>query len=291
MWFFFALLATLFYCVMTEMNRAAGAGGQVLNFWRAVAATGVLLLALPLMHWPVDPDFYGVAFLYAVLHVAVFGLLYDLAAKRRSRVSAMYLPLAALAAFGFWYLLEPQAWALAMAEAALLKGLAVSSIAVMVALQFLRAHDYDRVLFLRVVPVGVAFGGLDALTKLVLQGKEPVLGVVLSYSLAAFALTAVLSAGALMLDRRVYRVFVPLYLRQGVLSGGLAVLMMGCALLALIGAPNPAYPGVVMMAGPLFIGVYHGMRGIPDSLSPLAGAVMLMGLCGLAFFSTLPLTP
>ena len=198
----------------------------------------------------------------------------------------MYIPIATITAFGFWYIFAPHEFFSLLNNPLRATGVSLSMILAVFAMQFIRKNDYGWAVFMKVLPIGLVFGLVDVGAKIVfLEGVDVFRGA-LTFNFVSFGVTSLVSllifinrrsfSDPLVWDRRV--------LWAGFISGALSVGALFCALVAIAYAPNPAFPGVVMILAPFWIFLLHKHLKVPDNANPYAGILIIFSAIGLLIF-------
>jgi hypothetical protein len=160
----------------------------------------------------------------------------------------------------------------------------LSFVLVCFSFQKLRASDTSWDSFIVVLPVGLSFGVIDALTKDVLEGAHNTYSIILSYtflSLVSCTLAAWVAAIPKPLGGRPTG-FLNGHLLWGSFWCGIwTVGMMLCGVFALSTAPNPSLPGLVMVLTPLWLFALNYFRKVEDDVSIPASILILAGSAGL----------
>ncbi len=286
MWFFWALAASFFAAVLAESNRQFKLEPQLLNAWRSTFAAVMIGFAFPLMVWPSVADhkyFYMVGTLDGVVTAIGMILFLSLAARKTGRVTSMMLPVAAIGAYATWWLIAPGERPRLVEQPVQVSVAIFSLLAICLALQKIRRNDNSWECFLIVLPVGIAFGITDALTKWVLAGSH-VYPLAIAYTFLAICVCAATAWAAAvptptggrmtgLLDRKL--------LWGGFWCGFLTAGMYLSLTFALSLSPNPTYPGIVMALAPVWLYLLHQLRHTYDDASPSASIIIILGAVGL----------
>lgn len=283
-WFLWALFASFCAAALAESNRIFRLDAQYLNAWRSTIATLFLMLALPYMEWPNLKSFYVVAAIDGVTTAIGMILFFRLAAKRTGRVSSMVLPLAAFGAYVTWWMMYPAERPDLMEEPFRVLLAAVSFTMVCMAFQKVRDNDASWESFLIVLPVGITFGIVDALTKDVLGATNNFYQPALSYTLVSLVICSLASWIAAIprpVGGRTSGLFDKNLLWGGFWCGFWTVGMMLAGVLALSAAPNPSLPSLLMALTPVWLFGYNYLRKVNDEVSIPASALIIVGAVGL----------
>jgi hypothetical protein len=283
-WLIWAVISSLCAAALAESNRIFKLNAQMLNAWRSTIALGLMAVAIPYMQWPKAQAFYTVAILDGIVTAIGMIMFFYLAARKTGRVSSMILPMAAFAAYMTWWMMRPHERP-DLTENPFQVLLAVLSfVLVCFSFQKLRNNDAGMDSFLIVLPVGLSFGVIDALTKDVLEGSHDTYSIILSYtflSLISCAIAAWIAAIPKPLGGRPTGFWNGHLLWGSFWCGIWTVGMMLCGVFALSSAPNPTLPGLVMVLTPLWLFALNFFRKVEDDVSIPASILILAGSTGL----------
>lgn len=287
-WFLWALCASLCAAALAESNRIFKLDPQYLNAWRASFAALLVGLAFPYMEWPTAPSFYIVALCDGVVTGIGMVLFFYLAAKRTGRVSSMILPLAAVGSYLTWWLLHPTERPDIFETPAQAFLAVVSATIVMVSLQRIRNNDASWESFLLVLPVGLAFGLMDALIKDVIGRDYHLYGIVLSFSFVALASCSCASWLAVIpfpVGGRSCRYNDPKLLWGSFWCAFWTAGMVLSGVFALTLAPHPTLPGLLMAMTPVWLLMLNILRRAEDDVSVISSLILIFGAIGLLLSS------
>jgi hypothetical protein len=283
-WFIWAVFSSFCAAALAESNRIFKLDASLLNAWRSTFGVALMAAALPNMHWPDNSGFYSVAVLDGVVSAIGMALFFYLAAKRTGRVSSMILPLSAFGAYVTWWMMEP-ALRPDFMESPFRVLLAVSSfVLVCISFQKVRDNDASWESFVIVLPVGIAFGVIDAMTKGVLGDNYNVYATALAYTFLSLVICAGVSWVITLrkpLGGRTTGVFDRKLLWGGFWCGFWTVGMMLASVFSLSAAPNPSLTGLVMALTPLWLFALNYFRRVEDAVSIPASLLIIAGAAGL----------
>lgn len=283
-WFLWAIAASVCAAALAESNRVFKLQARPLNAWRSTFAAFMIGAALPYMKWPDDRAFYIVAVLDGVVTAIGMILFFYMAYRKTGRVSSMMIPLSSVAAYLTWWMMRP------MERPDLLENpfqvvLAVSSFTlVCIAFQKVRDNDVSWDSFLAVLPVGLTFGVIDALTKDVLSGTHYHYQFVLAYTFVSIAVCAVaawVSVIPVPVGGRQTKLLDGSLLWGGFWCGFWTVGMMLASVLSLSAAPNPSLPALVLALTPCWLFLLNYLRRVDDDVSVASSLLILAGAVGL----------
>jgi hypothetical protein len=283
-WLVWAVISSLCAAALAESNRIFKLNAQMLNAWRSTIALVLMAATIPYMQWPDTRSFYTVAIIDGIVTAIGMVMFFYLAAKKTGRVSSMILPMAAFAAYMTWWMMRPLERP-DLTENPFQVLLAVLSfVIVCFSFQKLRDNDSGWDSFLIVLPVGLSFGVIDALTKDVLETEGNIYQMILSYtflSLLTCTVTAWIAAIPKPLGGRPTGFWNGYLLWGSFWCGIWTVGMVLCGAFALSLAPNPSLPGLVMVLTPLWLFALNFIRKVEDDVSIPASLLILIGSAGL----------
>lgn len=274
-WMLLALAAAVVLAVQVEANRHFNCDGLRLNFWRAIFTSALFLPLSFFVEWPSDPLIYALAVLNGVGGVFTCALLFNLAARRQSRVSSLYSPLATLTSLLLWVAIssDEQQRILMHPLAGLMVVFALGLAAV--GLSRFRANDISWGAFIAVLPVGLFYGLTDVLSRVVLSGYD-MIPVIIVFGFVTSLINVAVNAAALSYKRLPHSADKQLLRAAGALA--LTSLMFMLTLTpALLLAPSPAYPGFFLMTMPVMLLVYHRINHVSDDADWRAALLIVAG--------------
>jgi hypothetical protein len=290
-WFLWAVIASFCAAAMAESNRILRLEPAMLNAWRSFFAAALLAVAFPFMIWPTWGDnapFYIVAGIDGITAAIGMIMLLRLAMRKTGRVTSMMLPIAAIGAFITWWLIAPHERPTLVEQPIPVIASVFSLLTICLALQKVRANDTSWESFMIVMPIGIVFGIVDALTQKVMGNTFGVYAHAIAYtfiSLVFCAVTAWLAAVPKPAGGRPYGFFHGKLLWGGFWCGFWTAGMFLASVFALATAPNPALPGIILALTPLWLFVWNRVRGQADDASPWASVVIIIGAVGLVLSS------
>ena len=287
MWFLWAIGASFFAAVMAESNRRFQLEPQLLNAWRSTFAALLIATAFPLMTWPAlleHKNFYVVGALDGTVSAIGMIMFLALAARKTGRVTSMILPVAAIGAYATWWLIAPNERPDLVAKPVQFILAIFSLFTIFISMQKIRSNDNSWESFIIILPVGIAFGITDALTKWVLAELHTLYGPAIAYTFLSTVICAFVAWIAAMpkpvggrtiswRDRRL--------VWGGFWCGFWTAGMYLALTFSLSLTPHPTYPGIVMALTPIWLYFFNQFRNDYDDASPIAGAFIILGAVGL----------
>jgi hypothetical protein len=283
-WFIWAIISSLCAAALAESNRVFKLNAQMLNAWRSTIALILMCFSIPYMQWPDARNFYIVATLDGIVTAAGMVMFFLLAARKTGRVSSMILPMAAFSAYMTWWMMKPAERPDLLDNPVQVIIAVVSFTLVCFSFQKVRDNDASWDSFLMVLPVGLSFGVIDAMTKDVLNDAHNAYNVILSYtflSLIACTVAAWIAAIPQPLGGRPTKFLDKNLLWGSFCCGAWTIVMALSGAFALSAAPNPSLPGLVMALTPLWLFGLNYVRNVHDDVSIPASLLILAGAAGL----------
>ena len=287
MWFLWALAASFFAAMMAESNRKFQLEPQLLNAWRSTFAAIMIGFAFPMMVWPdmsVAKNFYIVSGIDGIVTAIGMIMFLSLAARKTGRVTSMIMPVAAIGAFATWWLIAPSE-RINLFDQPVQTMIAIFSLLVIfISIQKIRRNDNSWECFVIILPVGLAFGVTDALTKWVLTGAHAMYGLAVAYTFLSILICAVcawLTVIPKPLGGRTTSVFKGEMLWGGFWCGFWTAGMYLALTFSLSLAANPTWPGIIMALTPIWLYLLNQLRQTYDDVNPVAGLMIILGAVGL----------
>lgn len=287
MWFLWALAASFFAAMMAESNRKFQLEPQLLNAWRSTFAAIMIAFALPMMVWPdisAAKNFYVVAGIDGIVTAIGMIMFLSLAARKTGRVTSMVMPVAAIGAFATWWLIAPSE-RINLVDQPVQTMIAVFSLMIIfISIQKIRRNDNSWECFVIVLPVGLAFGITDALTKWVLVGAHGMYGLAIAFTFLSILVCAIVAWGMALpkpVGGRTTSFFNGAMLWGGFWCGFWTAGMYLALTFSLSLASNPTWPGIVMALTPIWLYLLNQFRQTYDDVNPVAGLMIILGAVGL----------
>lgn len=286
-WVIWAVISSFFAALLAESNKVFRLDAQMLNAWRSVFAALLFAAVWPSTAWPEFSEnvkFYAVAVVSGVVSGIGMVMFFHLSARKTGRVTSMVLPLAAIGSYALWWVMAPEERP-DLGETPFKALLAVlSALTVCLALQKVRENDAGWESFLIVLPLGLALGAVDTLTKWVMGAGYDIYALGVAFSLLSMVVTAVVAGVAAIpvpaggrpmafTDRRL--------LWGGFWCGLWTAARFLTGVFALSKAPNPTLPGIFLALAPLWLYALNYFRNIPDDSAPVPGFLIMLGAVGL----------
>lgn len=276
MWVIAALANSLLSANNAEINRRYQQEGFRLNMWRTLFAALWWAPLAVLQDWPNDPAFYGAAVFGGISIIVGNVITNNLAAQHNGRVAIIHMPLKAIMVFIVWAILDDHARQHILDNPLVTLAVFLCLGTMVLSMDFMRRNDASWHALIQVLPIVVLYSIGDVLTRITMPAD------VLSDRIVVylFIVTAV-SAGVsgLLLPWRP-RPNLPLYTPKLMRAAGEAAISSTINhivfLIALSHAPNPAYVSMVGLLAPVWLLVYHRLKGVPDNANPWAGTVLVL---------------
>jgi hypothetical protein len=277
LWAIYALLHSLFRAMFVETGRFFPADGWVKAFWQAFFGFLLLLPFLPLMQWPEYGRFYLAAVTVSLIMTVGTLLQLTLSQQQSGRISSVYMPIEAFAAFMIWLAIMPEALRALTSDPFRLCAVVLAFLLATVALLIVRPNDISAKTFSLVAPVGLSFAVAGVVTKIVLPASH-LIPIVLTYALINFAVMTLVMALALLVKKKLAReAFSTPTIQGGVITGlfsasSTVTFVAGVAL-----APNPGYTSFMAMLLPVWMIGLHKLFRAEERASPVAAFLLVIG--------------
>ncbi len=279
LWLWLALAHSVIGAQNVEMNRRAKQEGFRLNLWR-MGLSSLFWLPLALLQpWPDFADyatFYLAAVFSGVGLIVGFTIQNDLALRHNGRVAVLHMPLKAVLVFILWALCIPTAREHYFENWLITLGVILCLGVMALGLFSFRRNDVSWYSLKAVLPIVGLYAAADLFTRLTMPTET------LQSSLIVFLFVMTASsalASILCLPWRP-QPNLPLSHPKLVRAAGWAAvggtLNQVCFFAALVLGPSPAYVSMVALLTPVWLLIYHRVKGIPDEASPVAGTAVVL---------------
>ncbi|MBP9867462.1 MAG: hypothetical protein KBC88_00845 [Alphaproteobacteria bacterium] len=286
-WVIWALLSSLFAAVLAESNKKYRLDAQMLNAWRSTFGALLFSAAFPFMIWPSISEnigFYVVAALSGIVSGGGMVMFFWLAARRTGRVTSMVLPLAAIGSYVLWWLMMPEERPVLTESPFKILLAIISALTICLALQKVRENDAGWESFMIVLPLGLALGAVDALTKWAMGGAYNIYALAVAFSFLSMVVTAGvawIAAIPVPAGGRPMKFTDLRLLWGGFWCGFWSAARFLAGVFALSGAPNPTLPGIFLALTPMWLYGLNYLRREPDESAPIPGFLIMLGAVGL----------
>ena len=277
-WVALSLASALCWAGLAEINRHHSINERALNFWRSCFGLALFAAFIPYMIWPENLKFYAVGVLDGLNGIVMWAVLFHLSAHKCSRVTSLYASFATGTAFLLWLAMNVEQGRVLLGSPILFLGCMLSFGLVVWGAHIIRSNDASWWAFKRVVWIGLTLGIIDVVAKLVMPVGSTVdaLPIALSFCLVSFVVSTI-GAGLIIRKCKRSEVVSKKILSVGFLSGLASAAGILFYLLALQQTPNPAFAGIICMTTPVWILIYHKIRGVHDPAKPVAALLIMTG--------------
>lgn len=277
-WALYGLLHSFFRAAFTEAGRKMGTTPRYTVFLQAFFAALLLAPALPFVRWPDDLYFYYAAIGTALILSIGMHLQLALCAQSSGRLAALYMPIEALAGFGIWFLIAHSLPFAHSYSAVTLGGIAASYIIATVALLKIRRHDINWRTIAIMAPVGLTYAVIGAVMKMIVP-PDRVFETAIVYAYLHFVIMASFHGMVLLVRGK----DMPEKVTRGILGNGLltacfSLLAYIAFIVAVTMAPNPGYISLLTMMMPVWLIIWHRLRGTEDDSKPLAALAIVLAV-------------
>lgn len=285
-WAFFGILHSLFRAGFAEINHHFRVDGSRLNFWHALFGMLFLLPFAPLLEWSMPVSLYVAALIVGLILTAGGLMQLILSSRQTGRVSGMFVPAEALAAFVLWYMFIPDQGQFFLSSATQTALTGLGFVLATLGVLLVRRNDAGLKELFAILPGAAALGGAAVLIKMmILPTMLP--HAAFTFVFVAYAVMAVLMGFVALIRKEADQSFFDTKLVQvGVMTGIFSVSAFICFIYSLSYAPNPAYPVLLLMAVPVWLSVYRGLRKEKDAAHPFYAGMIVFGL-GLLVYANL----
>ena len=304
-WFLASFLVSVIVALRSDINRRKKLDGFRLNFWTSAY---ILLGLLPMTFlWAihqidVDAWFYLTAIFCGVGQVIISSVKFNLAAHHNGRVSNMEGPVKTFFAFGLWLVLDAT-----FREGVFMSPVKIGGVLAMFAigswaLNRMRRHDTSFKTFMIVAPIGVLAAVADIFAKIALTAQSSNFIPAITIFLCVLFFVNVMVCLPIIIIRRTEtqsylwgivtfeRIGRPIFVKEMMQTAAVVAVTVISAYsafyYALSVAPNPAYPSAICMLTPMWLLLYHRLKGIRDDANPIMGTLMVASAIGLVLITS-----
>lgn len=287
LWILISLAMLLISCLMADWNRTHQKDPVTLNFQRTSLISVFLLPCFFVCEWPLEYSFYISAIILGGVSWIAAVVTFDLSRKFNGRIASISQSVSFVFTYIGWLAVDASTREHLTAEP--LKA-GVSMLLVVFCLislvnmrQPFRKTDKSKGYLLPTLFVAFITSSVVILGKTILPNNTSaeLLSQVMVLSFVIFIVQTVLSGLSIFYQKYIKKkcvVFEDIPLKS---IGYLSFLgVMGCitswAAVAL--SPNPAYVKAIGMTVPVFILVFHKIKGIEDNANPVAGTVLVISV-------------
>lgn len=275
-WSIFALIASLAFCVQSELNKHYKVDGLLLNAGQSFIAIFLLAPFIPFMEWPSSIEYYFVVFLCGLMSILSQTALYNLASNKNGRVACLYQPLSVVLIFFIWNFIEPSQLDFLLSSPYRLVAVITAFILFLGSFQFIRRNDSGLEAFIAVIPIAILFTIGTVLTKLFLEAADSPMRIALNFVfllsviMFIFSLPMIISRHLKTEKLTITQHFIKACFFVSVFHTFSWVMFN----VAIVLSPNPAYVSILDGLIPVWFMIYYRLRGIEDRSSPISGMVM-----------------
>lgn len=300
-WFLYSMICSLCLAIRSDANRKYKLDGFRLNFWRSLFAAILFIPFVFITEWPSMEEnalFYILSLITAVVSMIMVTVKFNLASMHNGRVANLEGPAKAFTAFFIWLLVDPASLNELLSQPFKAIGVLAMMCLATYSVNGMRNNDASWSAFLMIAPLGVLVGVLDGVVKLALPSGTP-FGQIGGYLFIVFAVSAALAFPIIWSRRNIKRkiwllgefgkgkpILAPNMVRVGFITGVLTVIGVSAIYQAFVLAPNPGYPLAIVMTTPIWLLIFHKVRGIQDDASPMMGTLMVLSGIGLVLITS-----
>jgi hypothetical protein len=277
-WVVLALILSLTAAVVAEANRYFKMDGVRLNFWRTSVGAALLLPTVFIIDWPAPSLYYAGALLAGIVMAVSTTVRMNLSSKKMGRVATLFMPVEAIVGFLLWMIVDAtfraQLFSMPVKLAVILICFALFSFS----LAMMRRNDASWAAFVTVAPLGIlhALNGIFSKYLLTEEVTQTATAVLLYVFIAQ--ISAAVCSGCFVASQVSRRkpLCPPGMMRAAMVYGTFGLVGILSFFAAVKEAPNPGYVVALAMLAPVWIMLWHKLRGTRDEGSPAAGLVMVL---------------
>lgn len=280
LWVVYGLLHGMFRAAFVETGRVYRADAWQTAFWHAVFGALILLPVLPFAYWPADGRFYFAAAVVAAIMAVGTLIQLKLAARKKGRISSIYMPLEAWGALLLWVAVTPAAFYRYAGNPVMTLFVLAAFAVAAAAIVKIRPQDIGVETLSAVAPVGVSYAVAGIVTKLVVPEAYAV-PAALAYVFIGFAVTAAVTGLALFLFREAAEGRKKpggKALRAGIVAGAFAAMAQTTFVGSVALAPNPGYTSLLAMLLPVWLAALHRVARVQDGTGGGAAFMLVLAV-------------
>jgi hypothetical protein len=276
-WIVLSLVLSLSAAVVAEANRYFKMDGVRLSFWRTTVGASLLLPTVFIIDWPAPSLYYAGAMLAGVVMAVSTTIRMNLSSKKMGRVATLFMPVEAVVGFMLWFMVDAVFRTQMLNAPGKFAVILVCFALFTVSLAMMRRHDASWAAFITVAPLGVmhALNGIFG-KYLLMENVAQAATAVILYVFIVQASAAVCSGCFLTTQITRRKPLCPPGMMRAAAVYGIAGLVGVLSFFAAVkAAPNPGYVVALAMLAPVWIMLWHKLRGMRDEGNPAAGLVMI----------------
>jgi len=278
MWVLITILTTIISAVTAEANRHFQCAPIRLNFYRTILAALLTLACSLFFSWPTDFLFYAIGILTGLGSALSAVSMFYLSAKYNGRVGLLSGPLVMFILFFIWLYFDPKEMSafidnpLRSFSIIILFSVATGCIIPMC------KNTHSTHILKIIVPLALINVLTIVIARLHMEESTDLLGSVSVFSFLIMGTQVLFSAGVLLYKKEplFQRSDLPSFLWPSIIMGVSGALACYGSWIAIILAPNPAYPSALFMLATPMLMVYHKMTNVPDDANPVAGLILVL---------------
>tara|TARA_Y100001936_G_C15968991_1_gene609989 strand:+ start:87 stop:959 length:873 start_codon:yes stop_codon:yes gene_type:complete len=280
LWVLLSIFASWALIVQIQINQKHKYSGIILNNYRSLFSTGLLVPFIPFMEFPQDVTFYLVCFLTAAISVVCMTVQYNLAAKKNGRVANLHQPLVIFLTFIAWLIID-QSQLEFFKDNWINSFLVVLSFLVLfVSIQHIRKNDIGWEALKAVIPIALLYSVLVIASKLILETGQNAIAISLCFVFVSNFMMCLMIYP--LIKSRFYKETEKVDVNRTFMISTFGVAFFHTVSwilisLAFILAPNAAYPVAITSLCPVWFMIYYWVTKQKDDASPVAGLVMACG--------------
>jgi hypothetical protein len=269
---------SLFRAAFIEAGRVYKVEPWSLAFWHAVFACLILLPVLPFAAWPMDGRFYFAAIVVALIMAVGTLVQLNLAGRRKGRVSSIYMPLEACAAFLIWIAITPAAFDFYAHTVGLAIWIVASFVTATIAILRIRPQDISLETLSLVAPIGITYAMVGVITKLAMP-PEATMQAALVYVFVTFLAMAIFTGIILRWKKKKpAKIEGSDAIRAGIVTGAFSAISFMTFVGGVAFAANPGYISLIAMLLPVWMLAFHKMVRVPDKAHEGAAYMLVIAV-------------
>lgn len=280
-WAFWALMHTLLYGSVNQINRYLQLKGTLLVRWRGLIPA---LMALPFLFFfpaPTDPVYYLACLISGGMVYFHDGTMYDVSARYGAQVAFRLRPLIIPCVFGLWLVLKPAQWEVMRTHPFEAAGLVACLFLIMLFLMRMAKCHISRAAFLDMLPViftGIVF---DITNKTAMDHAQfPSSTIYYVFIVSGFSFLGSLVLAGRKAPSIIHEMgkIAP----KAVPVTSIVIFSMIARNLAMMHTPNPAYVSAIGLTAPFWIMIWMKLRGEKEEADWVSGTGLVLSVIAMA---------
>lgn len=283
-WVGFAIIDTLASSIKADVNRKYKIEHHILNTWRTLFACLLLIPVLFFIPAPQTLGFYLAAFAVGIEATCSSLLQFRLAAEFNGRIANLKEPVQAGLLFLGWLAID-SGYRAEMTSHPMRMGLILFLVFFILGLcTFMYRNALSALVFRRILPIALINVSVTLFVASSLEHKVEHITDMFWFYLCVMGFQFFISS-CVLVKRRNYSLAHAMTIKWPIVLTGLTGLCGMFGWYAVLVAPNPSYPRIILLSSPILLGFFYNRRRIEDKASPILGTFFVLAVILLVWIS------